>query len=210
MRITHDRQLILVTHKGSSFTSAYLERIALCIKGGVTSVQLREKSLSRAELLHFGRSLKNLLDSNNIPLIVNDHVDLCLQLDAAGVHLGQSDEEPLEARAKLGPQKIIGLSVNTMAQIEEANTLPLDYIGVGAIFHTQNKSDVETIWGLEGLKKASIMSSHPIVAIGGVTPSNALSVLQAGAKGIAAIGAFHDAVDPYLSTQHFINTINEV
>lgn len=210
MRITHGRQLILVTHKGASSTSAYLERIARCIQGGVTSVQLREKSLSSEELLNFGRALKNLLDSNNIPLIVNDHIDLCLQLDAAGVHLGQSDGDPLEARAKLGPQKIIGLSVNTIAQIETANALSLDYIGVGAIFPTQNKSDIKTIWGLEGLKKASIMSSHPIVAIGGVTPSNALSVLQAGAKGIAAIGAFHDVVDPYLSTQHFINTINEV
>lgn len=202
--------LTLVTNKGELPTQPYLEFIALCIKAGVTCVQLREKLLSPEKLLHFGRSLKNLLDANNIPLIVNDHVELCLQLDAAGVHLGQSDGNPVKARSILGSHKLIGLSVNTIAQVENSNFLPVDYIGIGAIFPTKNKPDVEKIWGLAGLQEASIMASHPVVAIGGIDVSNAGSVINCGVQGIAAIGAFHDAADPYLATQRLITTIKEV
>lgn len=202
-------QLTLVTNKGRTPTSSYLEFIEACIKAGITCIQLREKSLSHNELLHFGRTLKHLLDSYNIPLIINDNVDLCIKLDASGIHLGQSDGDVVQARSTLGSNKIIGLSVNTIEQIQNSLMQPIDYIGVGAIFPTRNKANIETMWGLEGLQQASLISSHPIVAIGGIDDNNALSVMKAGADGIAAIGAFHEAKDPILVTQMLIKIIKE-
>jgi thiamine-phosphate pyrophosphorylase len=202
-------QLVLVTNKGHLPVKNYLELVELCVKAGITSVQLREKSLPNEDLLHFGKSLKNLLDSSNIPLIINDSIDLCRELDASGIHLGQSDGDPVKTRKILGPDKIIGLSVNTMAQVENSNSLPLDYIGLGAIFSTKNKPDIETIWGLDNLKKASLIASHPIVAIGGIDERNALSAISSGAKGLAAIGVFHDAADPSLTTQKLFKMMNE-
>ncbi len=202
-------QLILVTNKGNAPTESYLEFITACIKGGITCVQLREKSLAHKQLLSFGKALKHLLDLYNIPLIINDDIALCIKLNACGVHLGQSDTAITKARAALGSNKIIGLSVNTIKQIQNAQMQPINYIGVGAIFPTQNKNNVETTWGASGLRQASIYSSHPIVAIGGVDASNAIAVMNAGANGIAAIGAFHNAQNPFLTTKNLITIIKE-
>ena len=202
-------QLTLVTNKGNTPTAPYLEFIEVCLKAGITCVQLREKSLLHEDLWDFGSSLKRLLDLYNVPLIVNDDIDLCIKLCAFGVHLGQSDTEVTKARSTLGPDKIIGLSVNTIEQIQNSLTLPIDYIGVGAIFPTHNKPDVGTIWGLSGLNQASLVSSHHIVAIGGIDESNAFSVINSGADGIAAIGAFHDSKDPFLTTKNLIKIIKE-
>lgn len=202
-------QLTLVTNKGNAPTAPYLGFVEVCLKAGITCVQLREKSLTGEDLLDFGSSLKRLLDLYNVPLIVNDDVDLCIKLNASGVHLGQSDTKVTKARSALGTDKIIGLSVNTIEQIQTSLTLPIDYIGVGAIFPTHNKPDVETIWGLRGLSQASLVSSHPIVAIGGIDESNAFSVMNSGADGIAAIGAFHQAADPCLTTKNLIKITKE-
>ncbi|PPE05359.1 thiamine phosphate synthase [Holospora curviuscula] len=202
-------QLMLVTNKGNTPTVPYLEFIEACLKGGVTCVQLREKSLLHEDLLYFGSALKRLMDVYNVPLIVNDDIDLCIKLRAFGVHLGQADTEITKARSVLGSDKIIGLSVNTMVHIQNSLTLPIDYIGVGAIFPTNNKPNIETIWGLDGLNHAFLVSSRPIVAIGGIDESNAFSVINSGANGIAAIGAFHQAKDPFLTTKNLINIIKE-
>ena len=203
-------QVTLVTNKGNTPRAHYLEFIELCLKAGVTCVQLREKSLLHEDLLDFGNSLKSLLDLYKVPLIVNDDIDLCIKLSAFGVHLGQADTEVTKARSALGQDKIIGLSVNTIQQIQKSLTLPIDYIGVGAIFPTHNKPDVETIWGLSGLRQASLLSSHPIVAIGGIDESNAFSVINSGANGIAAIGAFHNSKNPFLTIKNLIKIIKEV
>lgn len=189
--------LILVTNKGDTSIQKYISFIESCIDGGVTCVQLREKSMNGGEQLAFGLALKHMLDRRNIPLIINDDARLCLELDTAGVHLGQSDGDVRKARAMLGSKKVIGLTVNSIEQIAVANLLPVDYIGVGAIFPTVSKPDVESIWGINGLKRASAASAHPIVAIGGINENNASSVMRAGANGIAAIGAFHNADNPY-------------
>ena len=203
-------QLILVTNRGSHCFDNYLEFIEHCVKSGVTAIQLREKQLSYDELLLFGKTLKSILDPLHIPLIINDHVKLCLDLDGSGVHLGQSDLDVMKARSMLSSQKIIGLSVNSIEQLKQANTLPLDYVGIGAIFPTENKPNIETIWGLDKLKKAAAISKHPIVAIGGITEHNARDVIRSGSHGIAAIGAFHDTLDPYRTTQNLSHIIREV
>lgn len=201
-------KLTLVTNKSHHPTEKYLHFIRQCVNAGITTVQLREKGLSQ-DLFTFGRDLKNILDSADVQLIVNDHVDLCMELDAAGVHLGQKDGDIIKARKQLGPNKIIGLSVNSIEQIEAANHLPIDYIGLSAVFPSKTKPDVEKIWTLNGLVQAAKIAKHPIVGIGGITLSNAYDVLQAGAYGIAAIGVFHDAANPYLATQNLMNIINE-
>lgn len=195
-------KLILVTNQLNASLEDYLDFVMTCVEAGVTSLQLREKNRPYSDVLNLGKSLKQRLDSLHIPLIINDNLDLCLELDAAGVHLGQSDGDIVTARAKLGPHKIIGLSVNTPAQVACANHLPVNYIGIGAIFPTQNKPDVETLWGLSGLKRAAAISAHPIVAIGGIEENNAHEVMHCGASGIAAIGAFHNAPHPRSATRN--------
>lgn len=202
-------KLMLVTQKQNKPLSDYLHFIHTCTKAGITAVQLREKNLSPSELFEFSKHLQHILKPFNIPLIVNDHIDLAAEINAEGVHLGQTDGNVRHARSHLGKDKIIGVTVNNIEQLEIANELPIDYVGVGAIFPTQNKKDVETVWGCEGLKKIKALSKHPIIAIGGITEHNAADVVQAGADGIAAIGAFHDANDPFATTQELITCLNK-
>lgn len=184
-------KLILVTNKSSYDAKDYMVFIKKCVSVGITAVQLREKNLYGENLLKFGLILKTFLDKKSIPLIVNDDLELCMKLKAAGLHLGQNDGDTQYARKMLGSNKIIGLSINTMEELKLANNLDINYIGLGAIFPTKNKSNIQTIWGLDGLKNAHINSRHPIVAIGGINENNAQSVMNSGASGIAAIDAFH-------------------
>jgi len=201
---------MLVTNKGNLPIDDYLKFIAICASAGITSVQLREKKLSRAALLDFGGKLKAILKPFKIPLIINDNVEVAYQLDAEGVHLGQSDGSALEARQKLGKDKIIGLSISTKEQLQAANTLPIDYVGIGAIFPTRNKANISTIWGCEGLKKIAPLSVRPVIAIGGINETNILEVIRAGAHGIAAIGAFHDTQEPENTIRNLSNNIEGI
>jgi thiamine-phosphate pyrophosphorylase len=201
-------KLTLITNKSNTPLKEYFDLISTCVKSGVTVVQLREKSMGHDELIEFGKELHKLLKQLRVPLIVNDHLHVCLKLNAEGLHLGQTDGDVREARSLLGPNKIIGQSINTLKQLEIANTLPLDYVGVGAIFPTQSKSDVETIWGLDGLKQAAGISKHPIIALGGIDDGNAASVMGVGASGVASIASFHASCDPKNVTENLRNIVN--
>ncbi len=200
-------KLTLVTNKSNKFLDNYLEFVSICAESGITLVQLREKNLSYEDLLEFGGQLKSLLGKFLIPLIVNDYTELAYQLDVDGVHLGQSDENVIEARRKLGTDKIIGLTVDSIEQLCVANTLPINYVGIGAIFSTNNKINVPGIWGANGLEKIAQLSKHPIIAIGGISETNAHAVMKAGANGIAAIEAFHEARDPSATTKNLRNIV---
>jgi thiamine-phosphate pyrophosphorylase len=189
-------KLMLVTRKLDTPLKDYLHFIEQCAQAGITAVQLREKSLTYNELLNLGRHLQTTLAPFNIPLIINDHVDVAIELDACGVHLGQADGNPFRARERLGSNKWIGISINTPAELERTNQLPIDYVGIGAIYPTKHKNNITTLWGVDGLKQISPFSKHPIVAIGGIDESNAKAVMQAGAHGIAVIGAIHDSQTP--------------
>ena len=201
-------KLMLVTNRQHTPINDYLAFIEVCANAGVTSVQLREKNQTPEALLEFGEKLKHILDPLSIPLIVNDDVELAFKLDASGVHLGQTDGNPERARALLGPDKIIGVSIDTEDNLLSANQLPIDYVGIGAIFPTNNKNNVATIWGTQRLSQLSSQSKHPIIGIGGINESNAAEVLIAGACGIAIIGALHDANDPKLTTQNLRHIID--
>lgn len=201
-------KLMLVTNRQQTPIDDYLQFIKTCAHAGITSVQLREKNQAPEALLEFGEKLKHILDPLQIPLIVNDDIELALMLNASGVHLGQTDGNPERARALLGPDKIIGVSIDTEDNLMRANQLPIDYVGIGAIFPTSNKNNVATIWGVHGLSQLAPHSKHPIIGIGGINESNAPEVLASGACGIAVIGALHDAEDATLTTHNLRHIID--
>lgn len=186
-------QLMLVTQRQGKNLKEYLEFVECCLQNGVTSVQLREKSYSYDELLKFGKELYQLLAKYNVPLIINDNVDLALELNVEGVHLGQEDSDVLNARKLLGEEKIIGLSVNSNDQVLAANNLPVDYVGIGSIFETRNKKNVSNFWGCEGLREAVMLSKHKTIAIGGIELTNLTAVMETNVDGIAGIGIFQNS-----------------
>lgn len=189
-------KLMLVTNREQTPVPQYLKFIEQCAQSGITSVQLREKNATADFILDFGQQLKNLLDPLHIPLIINDDLALALKLDASGLHLGQSDGSVLFAREKMGPEKYLGLSIETENELQLANQYPLDYVAASAVFPSQHKSNLKTLWGLEGLRRLASFSRHPLIGIGGIDLHNIKSTFLAGAKGAAVIGALHQAADP--------------
>lgn len=189
-------KLMLITHRLNTPLPSYLRFVKQCVTSGVTSVQLREKNASHDFLLKFAQELQSLLSPLNIPLIINDNLDLALQINADGVHLGQSDISPFIARQALGPDKFIGLSIETEQELMESNHFKLNYVAASAIFPSINKHNLKTIWGLEGLHKLTQCSKHPVIGIGGIDQHNLDDVITAGAQGVAVIGALHQAENP--------------
>lgn len=189
-------KLIFITDRKNISLGKYLEFVKICVNAGITSLQLREKNADYNFLLDFGVKLKKLLTPFKIPLIVNDHIDLAIDLDADGVHLGQEDGDPKIARKLLGPDKIIGVSVSSEEQLVVANDLPINYIGVGAIFKTLSKENIANTIGINGLKKIVSKTKHPVVGIGGINEGNVAAAVEAGAHGIAVINAIHSAQNP--------------
>lgn len=205
-------KLTFVTNRLNRDYHEYLSLISTCVKYGVTSVQLREKNPDTETSLQFGKRLMEFLKPLDVPLIVNDSLALCLKLKADGLHLGQSDGDVEKARKLLGSSKIIGLTIENEEQLEHANNLPagcINYIGIGSIYPSKTKPD-NPIVGIEGLKKFAKFSKYPIVAIGGIKEKNIISVMKAGAKGIAAIGAFHDGLCPKTETEKLCSLIESV
>ena len=186
-------KLYLVTDRELSLGRSLEEVVSEAVKGGVTVVQLREKDASTGEFIELARRLMKLLKPLDIPLIINDRVDVALAVDADGVHIGQSDMSYEDARRLLGPDKIIGLSVESFEDIEAANALDVDYIGISPVYGTPTKTDTAEPFGLEGLRKAVQMSAHPTVAIGGMNASTIAEVMAAGTDGVAVVSAICSA-----------------
>lgn len=186
-------KLYLVTDRELSLGRSLEEVVSEAVAGGVTVVQLREKEASTGEFISLARRLVKLLKPLDVPLIINDRVDVALAVDADGVHIGQSDMPYEDARRLLGPDKIIGLSVESFEDIEKANALDVDYIGISPVYGTPTKTDTAEPFGLEGLRKAVEMSAHPTVAIGGMNASTIGQVMTAGADGVAVVSAICSA-----------------
>ncbi|EKO3959534.1 thiamine phosphate synthase [Vibrio fluvialis] len=166
------------------------------IAGGVSLVQVREKQGDVRTFIERAAAVKAVLSGSGVPLIINDRVDVALAVDADGVHLGQSDMPATLARQLLGPDKLIGLSVENEQQFEQAQSLPGDYLGLSAIFATPTKTNTVKHWGLDGLNWAMARSRLPMVAIGGLNTSNIGAVAQTGVQGIALVSAISHARDP--------------
>ena len=193
-------KLMLVTHRNSQPLNDYLQFIETCVKAGVSSVQLREKDASPSFLFDFAYKLKKVLDQYNVPLIINDQLELALEINAHGLHIGQTDGSPQKARQALGADKYLGLSIETEADLERANACDVDYVAASAVFPSAHKSNLKKFWGLDGLRNLAERSLHPLIAIGGINQQNAAQVMAAGAQGIAVIGALHTAKDPASTT----------
>lgn len=189
-------KLYLVTDRDLSLGRPLEEIVSEAVAGGVTMVQLREKDAATGEFVELGRRLMSLLKPLGVPLIINDRVDVALAVDADGVHIGQSDMSYADARRLLGPEKIIGLSVENFEDLESANKLDVDYIGISPVYGTPTKTDTAEPFGLEGLRKAVEMSVHPTVAIGGMNVATVGKVIAAGTDGVAVVSAICSAESP--------------
>ncbi|MBX9599217.1 MAG: thiamine phosphate synthase [Burkholderiales bacterium] len=203
---TNHRQLHLLTACPNSEHNEYLKFIELSAKSGITHLQLRQKNWSFSSLLSLGRELQALLKPYSVPLIINDNLHLALELNADGVHLGQKDGDPAAARAILGADKIIGVSIENTAQLEQANlSRSLNYVAASAAFPSKSKNNIEYIWGLEGLDKFCQRSYHPVIAIGGINLSNIAEVGATTISGVAVISAIHEADNP----KQYIQELNQ-
>jgi thiamine-phosphate pyrophosphorylase len=191
-----DWGLYLVTDRGLAGTRPLDELVRAAVRGGVTVVQLREKDCPTREFIQLARRIKAFLRSEGVPLIINDRVDVALASGADGVHVGQSDMDYRDARKLMGEAALVGVSVETPEQAEEAAGLDADYLGVSPIFPTPTKTDTTTDWGIDGLARLRKRTRHRLVAIGGINAGNAARVLEAGADGIAVVSAVCAAPDP--------------
>ncbi len=184
---------------------ATLKRVVRkAVEGGVTMVQVREKHGDVRAFIERAQAVKDILKDTNVPLIINDRVDVALAVDADGVHLGQSDMPATIARELIGPNKILGLSIENEEQLAEADSLPIDYIGLSAIFATPTKTNTKKFWGIDGLKMALETTSLPIVAIGGINESNIPQLSATGVHGLALVSAICHAEDPKAASEYLL------
>ncbi len=206
-KLNKDHLLCLVTDTQLCSQLSLEEVVELAVQGGVNLVQLREKNVMTNEFLQIGKRLKYILDAYKVPLIINDRMDIAIALDADGLHLGQSDMPYAIARKIFGHKKIIGLTVNTLLQAEQAENLDVNYLGVGPIFHTQTKLDAGQPWSINELKKLRSFSKHTLIGIGGINASNAGEILKIGFDGVAVVSAICSTQDPQKSAMQLFDIV---
>ncbi|OIJ16081.1 thiamine-phosphate diphosphorylase [Anaerobacillus arseniciselenatis] len=192
-------------HKGRSLVEVMEEAII----GGVDIIQLRDKKSSKKVVLEKAKQLKALAEKYDIPLIVNDHIDVALAVDADGIHIGQDDLPLEEARKIVGKDKIIGISTHQIEEAREAQKNGADYIGVGPIFATKSKEDVVDPVTTKYIEEVVNEITIPFVAIGGIKLHNVEQVLNSGATRICAISEIVGSDDVTKTCQTFIQKINE-
>jgi len=193
-----DYSLYLVTDRGLALGRATINVVRAAIAGGVTCVQLREKHADTRAFIEEARALKELLVAleANIPLLINDRLDVALAIGADGVHLGQSDMPLADARRLLGDTMLIGISAESLEDAVRAEAEGADYIGISPVFTTSTKADLAPPLGLEGIRRIRAAVSLPLVAIGGIHQDNAGAVIRAGADGVAVVSAIVSAACP--------------
>jgi thiamine-phosphate pyrophosphorylase len=178
-------------------------------RAGVRWVQLREKNRSTRAFLELGFQLKAITQRYDAKLIINDRVDIALAIDADGVHVGQDDMPYHLVRSLLGPDKIIGLSVNNRAELLATQDLDVDYLGVAAIFPTGTKQDTSSVLGIEGLREICALTRFPTYAIGGIHPINIQSVMKTGVTGVAVVSAICGQPSPYEATRELFALLDK-
>jgi thiamine-phosphate pyrophosphorylase len=207
MRGTFAPDLYLVTDRAMCAGLGIERVVAEAVAGGVTMVQLRDDATPAPDLVDLARRLVALLAPVAVPLIVNNRLDVALAAGAHGLHVGQTDTPPAEARRRLGPGPILGLSITDPAQIAAVDPGAVDYLGVGPIFATSTKPDAAPAMGLAGLAAARAATALPIVAIGGIDAASATAVIRAGADGLAVVSALCAAPDPRAAALRLGRTI---
>lgn len=205
-------ELYLVTDRSLSLGRSLLDIVSAAIQGGATMVQLREKECDTREFVALGRSVHDLLHSTGIPLIINDRADIAQVIGAEGLHIGQHDMEYADARHLLGPEAIIGLSVENEEQARACLSLEgLDYIGASPVFSTPTKTDTAPALGLKGLRRVRniVGTDLPMVAIGGINLSNIQDIIHSGADGIAVVSAICSAENPTEATASLWDAVKQ-
>ncbi len=206
-----DLTLYLVTDPRLVAERGLLATVDAAVKGGVTLVQLRDPDAHGRALVEQARALKALLAPLRIPLIVNDRVDVAVAADADGVHLGQDDMSPADARALLGPERILGLSVGNPAEFAGSSSGidigAVDYLGVGPVKATGTKKDAGAAIGAAGVAAVRALTRLPIVGIGGIDGALAGEVIRAGADGVAVVSAICAAPDPEHAARALLSAV---
>ena len=195
-----DLLLYAVTDRSWLNGDTLYHQVEQTLEGGATFIQLREKELDEEHFLEEAREIKELCKKYHVPFVINDNVDIALAMDADGVHVGQSDMEAGDVRAKLGPDKIIGVSAQTVEQALLAQERGADYLGVGAVFHTGSKADAQDV-SHDTLKAICEAVDIPVIAIGGIGKGNVMELAGKGLCGIAVISAIFAQSDIQAATE---------
>ncbi len=182
----------------------------LAAENGATVVQLRAPNWKKRQWLATARELKSVLEPFGVPLIINDHIDIALAVDADGVHVGQDDMPVAEVRRLIGPDKWLGLSVTNAVQMAEVPYELVDYLGIGPVYPTGTKSDAAPVVGVSAFAELVAESRLPVVGIGGIQVGNCLPLVQAGAKGVAVVSAICGQEDPVRATKVLLERLKQV
>ena len=199
----------LVTNRYQDSLESFLEKVETACRSGVTIVQLREKNLTTNQYYQLAKQVKEITDAYQVPLIIDDRLDICLAVDAAGLHIGD-DELPVSvARQVLGPEKILGVTAKTVKRALEAEEGGADYLGTGAIFPTTTKENAP-ITLISTLKTICQRVDIPVVAIGGLTSENIEQLIGTGIAGVAVVRDLMQAEDIEAKTQAFLTKLDDI
>ena len=202
-------RLYLVTNRYQDSVESFLEKVETACRSGVTIVQLREKNLTTNQYYQLAKQVKEITDAYQVPLIIDDRLDVCLAVDAAGLHIGD-DELPVSvARQVLGPEKILGVTAKTVKRALEAEEGGADYLGTGAIFPTTTKENAP-ITLISTLKAICQRVAIPVVAIGGLTSENIEQLIGTGIAGVAVVRDLMQAEDIEAKTQAFLTKLDDI
>ena len=202
-------RLYLVTNRYQDSLENFLEKVETACRTGVTIIQLREKNLTTNQYYQLAKQVKEITDAYQVPLIIDDRLDICLAVDAAGLHIGD-DELPVSvARKVLGPEKILGVTAKTVKRALEAETSGADYLGTGAIFPTTTKENAP-ITLISTLKTICQTVAIPVVAIGGLTSENIDQLAATGIAGVAVVRDLMQAEDIEAKTQAFLAKLDDM
>ena len=202
-------RLYLVTNRYQDSVESFLEKVETACRSGVTIVQLREKNLTTNQYYQLAKQVKEITDAYQVPLIIDDRLDVCLAVDAAGLHIGD-DELPVSvARQVLGPDKILGVTAKTVKRALEAEEGGADYLGTGAIFPTTTKENAP-ITLISTLKTICQRVAIPVVAIGGLTSENVDQLIGTGIAGVAVVRDLMQAEDIEAKTQAFLTKLDDI
>lgn len=202
-------RLYLVTNRYQDSLENFLEKVETACRSGVTIVQLREKNLITNQYYQLAKQVKEITDAYQVPLIIDDRLDVCLAVDAAGLHIGD-DELPISvARQVLGPEKILGVTAKTVERALEAEESGADYLGTGAIFPTTTKENAP-ITLISTLKTICQRVAIPVVAIGGLTSENIDQLIDTGIAGVAVVRDLMQAEDIEAKTKAFLTKLDDI
>lgn len=209
MKSAFPYQLYLVLSEQSCTQHNYLHVAEQAVLGGVDIVQLREKNTTTAQFIEKALRLQDVLNKHNVPLVINDHLEVAKQVHAYGIHVGNKDVSPSYIRSVWKECRSIGYSIEYLEQLQNDETKQADCLGMSPVFNSTTKTDTIQQWGLEGIRKIRSLTDKPLIAIGNMNASNTCEVIQAGADCIAVVSAICGAQDPMKAAIDIRNQIEK-